>query len=84
MSRSGYPSVMFLEFKDGHDRPRITGSDAIFYVDGRWSRETVHTLVSQKVRSMRRYYKDEGFKCVGYGVRGDHSTIRHLPAIVNK
>lgn len=75
MSRSGYPEVLFIELaRPGSDTGACIGSDAIYYVDGRYGRERVQNEIYDRYAS----YLARGYRILGYTVRGDHSRIRSL------
>lgn len=72
MSRSGLPRVIFIQLASpGRDVPAVIGTEAIHYVDGRYSRDRVINGIYD------RYYRDylaNGYKLLGYGVPGDYSN----------
>lgn len=75
MSRSGYPQVMFMELaRPGEDTGACIGSDAIYYVDGRYGRDRVQNEIYDRYAS----YLTRGYRILGYTVPGDHSRFRSL------
>lgn len=75
MTRSGYPETLFMELaRPGEDVGTVIGSDAIYYVDGRYGRDRVLNEIYVRYAS----YLGRGYRILGYTVRGDHSRIRPL------
>lgn len=77
MSRSGIPSTIFvaLESPSNPGVPAVIGSDAIYYVDGRYGRERVVSDIYDQYAS----YLARGYKLMGYEAPGDYSgRIRKL------
>ncbi len=69
MSRSGLPGTIFIELSSPNsDVPCAIGSDAIYYVDGRYSRERVINGIYDHVSN----YLARGYKLLGYAVPGDY------------
>lgn len=72
MSRSRLPSTIFLEFKDvATGQLRVTGTDSIMFVDGRWNRDTVAARAYEKAAEMRK--RRPSLALAGYSLPGDYS-----------
>lgn len=63
MSRSGFPRAIIVDLaRPGETERAVIGSDAIFYPDGRWSRET--TVLA--IRDRFRHYTEKGWRILGW------------------
>ena len=71
MTRSNLPGTIFVELARPQtpNTPAVIGSDAIFYVDGRLTRENVMNAIYDRYSS----YLSRGWQILGYTRRGDYS-----------
>mgnify|MGYP000847587807 CR=1 FL=1 len=81
--------TIFLEFRyPESDVPAVLGTDAIFYLDGRWSKRTAHQKIYERVYELKRGRGKYGeLIFLGYNVAGDWSLppseVKHkMPDLV--
>jgi hypothetical protein len=74
MSRSGLPGTLFIELaRPGDTIGAVLGTDAIYYVDGRYGRERVLNEIYERYSD---YFK-HGFTLLGYTRPGDYTGKIH-------
>ena len=71
--------TVFLEFRDRETKQtRVVGTDAIFYVDGRWSNETFYRKAQERTDQINR--QGRGLELYGWVYAKDQTnTVHHLP-----
>ena len=69
--------TVFLEFRDrATKKSRVVGSDAIFYVDGRWNFETFYRKAREKEAQLNRLGSD--LELYGWVYAKDQTNTVHL------
>lgn len=71
--------TVFLEFRDRETKQtRVVGTDAIFYVDGRWSNETFYRKAQEKETQLNNRRPD--LELYGWVYAKDQTnTVHHFP-----
>ena len=71
--------TVFLEFRDRETKKsRVVGSDAIFYLDGRWNYETFYRKAREKEAQLNR--RDQSLELYGWVYAKDQTnTVHHFP-----
>ena len=81
MSRSGYPTFMFLEFELGNGSLAAIGSDCMFHLDGRLNQFNAEMEIADKARQIIK--SKTGLKLVGYTRRGNHKLVKFHKGFVD-
>ena len=55
-----------LEFERPDGKLAALGTDTLFHVDGRWSRETTHRKMRERADEILRHRKNNDLRFVGY------------------
>lgn len=70
------PEVIFLEVTDMDGNPRLLGTDAIFFVDRRYSLWNVRLQAELRISQMN-FRRGTQLKLAGYTCRQDYSGKVH-------
>lgn len=85
MSRSGYPTFMWLEFERPTGNLAAIGSDSALHIDGRFGQLRAELTIIEKAREIRKRHPD--IKLVGFTTRGNHNLRKlglHVCNAANK